>query len=84
MTANQNRGTRHQSAAEHPVKFLHAGAESGDFIEIDLIQALDAGLSGRAGVTTQCGIPCRGFGRCDDKFLQGIPGTAAGALPLPF
>ena len=84
MTADQNGRSGHQAAAQHAVEFLHAAADAWHFGQIHIGQALNALRAGRPGIAAEAGVAGRGFGRRDDKFLQGIPGTTIAALALPF
>src|SRR5690606_4374366 len=84
MAADEDGGAWHQTAAEHAVEFLHATADTRHFRQIHIGQALNALRAGRPGIAAEAGVAGRGFGRRDDKFLQGIPGTTIAALALPF
>src|SRR5690554_6568136 len=64
MTAHEHRRAFHQAAAQHPVEFLHAGADAGLFGQADFIKAFDgrqaAGVALKPGATGTLSGPGKG------------------------
>jgi hypothetical protein len=79
VAADQHHAAGHQPAAQHAVEFLDAGGRARLLARADLGQ--HAQLAGAAHVGQ--GGEARGRRGFGDGLDQRVPGTAAGALPLP-
>ena len=77
-TAYQDQAARYSPAAQHPIKFTHAGGKA------DLVAAVHVPEGFRSPAdANRCGLGLSRCGRLFDMFGHRIPGTAGAAAALP-
>ena len=81
ISADENDGTRHETASEYPIKFLHAGGQTYQRCGLNFGEPCD--LRWRAAIAWHAGAG-PGSGPFQRELTQRVPFPAGGALALPF